>query len=115
MIDALPFGKHKPLGDVPDGYLLWTLRECKLSSGLRLAVGNELRRRNLDVPIPAQPPVKIPACRCGSDCFRADWMEDRRGQRRIRATCSCGRYLCFLPLVEPWISCANDNANKRSA
>ena len=45
----LPFGRHKdlPLSDVPSDYLDWLMRSCKLSSGLRLAIGNELRRRNL--------------------------------------------------------------------
>jgi hypothetical protein len=44
---TLPFGKHKgrPLGDVPGDYLRWMLRECKLSSGLRAAVGAELATR----------------------------------------------------------------------
>jgi hypothetical protein len=108
----LPFGRHKdqPLDTVPSDYLDWLLRSCKLSSGLRCSVADELRRRNIDVPRP--PIAKVPDCsRCASGMFRVDWMEDRSGRRRIRATCPCGRYLCFLPLVEPWISCANENAS----
>jgi uncharacterized protein (DUF3820 family) len=108
----LPFGRHKdkPMAEVPDGYLLWTLRDCKLSSGLRQTVADELQRRGIDAPAP--PIVHPPDCqRCHSGMYRVDWMEDRRGQRRIRATCSCGRYLCFLPIVEPWIFCANENAS----
>jgi hypothetical protein len=37
----LPFGKHagKPVAEVPADYLLRALHECKLSIGLRLAIG----------------------------------------------------------------------------
>jgi hypothetical protein len=47
---VFPFGKHKdePLANVPASYLLWSLRDCKLSSGLRAAVAGELQRRGFD-------------------------------------------------------------------
>jgi hypothetical protein len=43
----MPFGKHrgKLLGDVPDGYLSWLLRECDLDDWLRQAVEEEMRFR----------------------------------------------------------------------
>lgn len=113
-VTAMPFGKHrgKPLGEIPDGYLLWLLREAKLSSGLRLAVGNELRRRSVEAP-PPPPPRRPPSCGyCGEVDFAVGWMEDSRGNRRIRATCKgCRRCRCFLPLIEPWVSAANANAS----
>jgi uncharacterized protein (DUF3820 family) len=42
-IHTLPFGRHKgkPLAEVPVDYLLWALRECKLSSGLFAAVAGD--------------------------------------------------------------------------
>lgn len=111
---TLPFGKHKgtPLVEVPADYLLWVLKECKLSSGLRLSIGNELRRRSVETPAP--PPLKHPPrCdRCTSDLFHVGWMEDRSGKRRIRASCSCGRFLTFLPQNELWIALANNNASE---
>src|SRR5579871_4786201 len=110
---TLPFGKHKDKlpGEVPTGYLLWMIRECKLSSGLRLDIGDELRRRNVEAPAP--PPLKCPPrCkRCPSEDFSVEWQEDRRGRRCLRATCSCDLFLCFLPLIQPWIDAANEVAS----
>jgi hypothetical protein len=126
----MPFGKHagQPLAEVPDSYLLWCLRSCKLSGGLRLAIGNELRRRNVDVPAPL--PVRIPACdRCGStpartinhglsqprqlaDFYFFRWQENAAGQRVIRAECRhCSRFLIFVPTIEPFESLADENAS----
>jgi hypothetical protein len=115
---VLPFGKHKdkPLSEVPAGYLQWAIETCKLSSGLRAAVAEELTRRGVEAPAPPAPVLKIPPCRrCDSDRFRVAWQEDRNGGRRIRASCSCGAYLCFLPLVEPWVSLANNAVNPTAA
>jgi hypothetical protein len=102
---TLPFGKHRntPLADVPTGYLQWLLREAKLSSGLRSAVADELRRRNIRPPAATVPPP--PACsRCGPGpavCY--SWAEDRRGRKYIRRQCSaCGRWLGHAPLAEPY-------------
>jgi hypothetical protein len=109
-ITALPFGKHRghPLADVPVGYLTWVLRECKLSSGLRLAVADELRRRNVRPPVPTVPPP--PAC---SDCGPAagvgyTWAEDRRGRKYIHRQCSaCGRWLGHAPLRPQYVVLAD--------
>jgi hypothetical protein len=109
---SLPFGKHKgvPLTLVPTGYLSWALSATKLSGGLRLAVGNELRRRNVDVPAPA---VRIPVCeRCDNILHECRWQENAAGQRVIRAECrSCHGFLAFVPTIEPYIGLANENAS----
>jgi hypothetical protein len=67
----LPFGKDKwkPLGEAPSDYLLWMLTECKVSSGLRHAIGDELRRHNVGAPAP--PPLRHPphCTHCPSDGF----------------------------------------------
>ncbi len=100
----LPFGKfkRKPLADVPDDYLLWALRKCRLSSGLCAVITGELQRRNLDAP--TTPPPVIPACRrCGDVGYLCRWRVDRLGRKLIRADCRrCGRKLTFVPLVPPF-------------
>lgn len=114
----LPFGKHKgkALADVPADYLAWLLSACKLSSGLRAAVAQELHRRGRDVSAVApSPPPCVPAClRCGKAGYRVHWQEDRRGGRRVRADCAgtgCGRWLCWLPCVPPYSDEADANAS----
>jgi hypothetical protein len=119
---TLPFGKYRGrhLGEVPEDYLLWVLRECKLSTGLRAAVAAEYERRYttcefLDVPPPppAPEPAPLPACRgCRTVGIVARWQEDCRGDRRIRGECvRCGRFLCWLPQLEPWIRQADHHAS----
>jgi hypothetical protein len=114
-INALPFGKHmgRPLAELPGDYLDWLLRNCKLSSGLRAAVAGELARRGLNPP-PPPGPAPYPACRdCGRAGVVARWQEDSRGERRIRGECPrCGRYLCWLPILQPWIGQADAAASK---
>jgi hypothetical protein len=104
---VLPFGRHRgePAESVPTGYLRWMLAECKLSSGLRAAIGDELSRRGVQVPQP--PPARpVPECpRCPGVPPALCWLEDCRGGRRIRAECSrCRRFLGFAPIVEPDVS-----------
>jgi uncharacterized protein (DUF3820 family) len=106
---ALPFGKHKdkPLGEVPDGYLLWVLRECKLSSGLHRAVSEELRRRGIDVP---PPPLRRCPDHPGAGLI-CRWFEDAQGRRRIRADCTrCWRYADYPPVAPPYTTEADSNA-----
>jgi uncharacterized protein (DUF3820 family) len=114
-VHTLPFGKHKnrPLPEVPSDYLLWMARTCRLSTGLRAAVGAELAHRGLEVPSMPEPNPKIPLCaRCGIESFAVCWQEVRSGERRIRAECmKCGRWLSWLPVAEPWIRQADANAN----
>jgi hypothetical protein len=111
---VLPFGKHQgqPLPEIPPGYLQWLLRECKLSSGLRSAVADELVRRGL--PAPPPPPTPEPACHwCGFDGeMNYGWMQDRLGRRQIRRTCgSCDRRLGFAPQEPPYTNMADAAAS----
>jgi uncharacterized protein (DUF3820 family) len=112
---SLPFGKHKgrPLAEVPADYLQWFARTCRLSTGLRNAVADELARRGLESP-PEPGPAPYPACRdCGRAGVVARWQEDARGDRRIRGECPrCGRYLCWLPVIPPWVGQADAAASK---
>src|SRR5437870_2243042 len=89
---VLPFGKHKnqALDTVPSSYLLWLLRETKLSTGLRAAVADELARRGVRAPVqPPPPPRRCP--RCGSRELHGGWHQFADGTRQIRGTCtSCG-------------------------
>src|SRR5581483_4224317 len=112
---TMPFGVHrgKPLPDVPEAYLLWAVRECRLSAPLRLAVGNELRRRGREAP-PA-PPRRIPACRACGPAAKVTylWSEDRAGRKYIRSECrACGRWLGAAPLTEPFTTLADAAASK---
>jgi hypothetical protein len=113
-IHALPFGKHKdkPLSDVPTAYLQWAIRECKLSSGLRTAVADELTRRGVEAP-PPPPPPPIPRCRrCGDAGYSCNWQTDSAGRKRIRASCRrCGSHLTFPPCREPFTTQADRNAS----
>jgi hypothetical protein len=113
----LPFGKHRGASprDVPSDYLGRLLRECKLSSGLRAAVADELRRRGHDVPV--QPPAPPPRCRrCGGLNMALYWQElAGQGTRTIRADCRrCGRFVTFVPQTEANVARA-DAVNKPAA
>jgi hypothetical protein len=111
----MPFGKHRgrSLTEVPDGYLAWLLRECKLSSALRAAVADEVRRRGMEPPAPP-PPAPPPACwRCGaSGEVRYGWQEQRGGRRAIRRSCTrCGGCIGFAPLVPEYTRLADAAAS----
>jgi hypothetical protein len=114
-VTSLPFGiwKGTPLPDVPADYLLFTLRKCKLSSGLRSAVTAELTRRGVEVP-PAPPLPTIPHCsRCENTLPEFRWQQDSRGQRRIRAECrNCHKFLTFAPLIPPYTTEADHYASR---
>jgi hypothetical protein len=113
-IPSLPFGQHRgvPLPNVPTPYLLWLLREVKLSPGLRGNVADELARRGVEAPQP--PPYRPPTCqKCGPRSgLLASWMQDAAGKKRIRGECGqCRAYLGFLPQQEPYLSQANSTAS----
>jgi hypothetical protein len=99
---TIPFGKHKnqPLVLVPTGYLDWIIRACKLPSGLRGAIADELTRRGMTPPPPpARPVPECPSCDPLTG-YRAVHERDSLDRPRIRAVCAgCGRYLAFLPLT----------------
>jgi hypothetical protein len=114
-VHVLPFGRHRdrPLSEVPSDYLQWAIRECKLSSGVRTAVTDELRRRNVETPAPAPP---RPLIRC-PDHRHAElllfWMQDSLGRVRIRAECSvCRRSTDHPPCVSPYTELADANASQ---
>jgi hypothetical protein len=105
-VTTLPFGRHRsaPLGEVPTSYLAWLVRTVRLSSGVRAAVAAELARRGIDAPPPAPPAARpVPPCaRCGAAGYSCGWQQTRDGRRQIHAACTrCGRWLGFLPQVEP--------------
>jgi uncharacterized protein (DUF3820 family) len=113
---VLPFGKHKgqPLADVPGDYLAWLTRTCKLSSGLRSAVAQELARRGLRVP-PAPSPRPIRPCdRCGPGAgVIVHWQELRSGTKRLRVDCRrCGAFLTYPPMVSPYTTMADANKSE---
>jgi hypothetical protein len=120
VVPQLPFGKHKgrALNDpeVPASYLAWMLRECRLGSGLRLAVADELRRRSWNVPEqPIPKPPRCPDCRSAAE-LRYSWLEDSAGRRRIRVECSsCRRWLGFAAEIEPFISLADQSTSMTAA
>jgi hypothetical protein len=100
---------NKPLSEVPGDYLCWALRECKLSSGLRAEIGDELRRRGIVPPDPASS-HKPPVCPvCGADSgYSCMWQQDKLNRPQIKATCGrCGRFLKFAPCVEPFTTMAD--------
>src|SRR5262245_53383566 len=115
MTASLPVGKwrNRPLSDVDTSYLSWVYRDWKLSSGLRIAVADELQRRGLNVSRP--PPPSPPRC---PDCLspgepRFTWAEDTAGRKRIRAECgACGRFIQFAPEIEPYSSMADESASR---
>jgi hypothetical protein len=86
------------------GYLQWLLT-IKLSSGLRLAVADELRRRGRQAPEPAPPAPQLPCPQCGGREFRHRRLEDALGRRHIRRACArCGQKCGFAPHGEPYLS-----------
>ena len=106
-VTAIPFGKHRgrPLAEVPTDYLLWLLRVCKLSTGVRAAVTEELARRGQ--PAPDAPVKALPSCRrCGHADLQTRWQEMSNGARALRAECrACGSFVGFLP------TCASASAS----
>jgi hypothetical protein len=110
----IPFGKYRftPLVEVPAEYLNWLLRNCKLSARLRLAVANELRRRNLEAP-PPPAAVKIPHCsHCGNTLYDCRWQQDRAGRKCIRVECRwCHKFLAFAPMIPLFTDQADRNAS----
>jgi hypothetical protein len=96
---TLYFGMHrgKPLADVPADYLQWTLRNVKLSSGVRGAVVEELRRRGVEVPVAPQPrEPSCPGCPAGTGITCA-WFLDTLNRRHLKAWCrGCNRALGFV-------------------
>jgi uncharacterized protein (DUF3820 family) len=74
----LPFGKYRnrELTDpeIPADYLLWFLRTCDPSTGLRAALRQELRARGVkkaDLPPDPGPPPRPARCRrCGPTRLR---------------------------------------------
>jgi hypothetical protein len=109
VVQALPFGRHKgqPLPDIPDSYLQWFIRTVKTSPSIRDAVVSELERRGLRVPPgPRYVPPQCSSHKHGG--LRCRWETDSRQYRRIRATCGkCGRFVTWLPQVEPWTTAAD--------
>lgn len=98
---VLSFGRHKgePLTTVPTSYLDWCLRTVKLSTGLRLAVADELRRRGVQTPALPLPPPR--AChRCGSADVRIVWHQHSDGRRQTHGTCQrCGGNCGAVPMT----------------
>jgi hypothetical protein len=98
--------------DVPTSYLCWLLRECKLSSGLRAAVREELARRGLNAPAERPPPPPPDCARCGKVALLYHWAEDALGRRRVRRECGrCGAWLGFAPTAQPFVAQADANAS----
>ena len=61
---------------------------------------------------PTGRPILPPCSRCGFKGIRASWQEDRNGRRRIRGECwDCRRYRGWLPMREPFIRLADQNAS----
>jgi uncharacterized protein (DUF3820 family) len=95
---VLPFGRHRGQAPsaVPSDYLLWLLRKCNPSSGLRSAITDTLRSRGVEVEAPTPKPP--PTCRrCGCLDLVVSWHEIRGGRRAVRADCQrCGRFVGML-------------------
>jgi uncharacterized protein (DUF3820 family) len=110
---TMPFGKYQgiPLQEVPASYLDWLLRFWKLSSGLRAAVAGELNRRGLEAPAAPPPRPLRPCPEHPSAGHVLSWLEDRRGRKRVRASCKvCGRHCDTPPSRPPYSDEADRNA-----
>jgi uncharacterized protein (DUF3820 family) len=115
MTMKMPFGKHKDkvLSEVPGSYLEWLTRTCKLSSGMKLAVVEELTRRGISTP-PAAPVRPVRRCHEHPNavpvCY---WMQDRLGRKMIRGQCPvCHRRTDHPPIMPPYSDQADANQSK---
>jgi uncharacterized protein (DUF3820 family) len=113
----MPFGKHRgqPLRDIPTSYLRWLVGGVKLSSGLRLAVAEELQRRGVEVGLPPSQPFPVRACdRCPAAGVAFGWAEDSLGRKRVRASCTVCDCLLAIPPSRPPYSTLADIAASAS-
>jgi hypothetical protein len=102
---TLPTGRHQhqPLSTVPTSYLLWALRDMRLSSGVRSAVRAQLQARGVRLP-PEPPPRAVRCPGCGGGDLRVRWQAHRAGQA-LRGECRrCGRFCGWLPQVPEYLS-----------
>ena len=106
----MPFGKHagKPLSAVPTGYLSWALANCRLSSGIRSAIGAELRGRGEPAPVTDTAALPTcPTCPNGGD-IAYSWDRDSIGRPVIRRRCrTCGRKLSLAVEMGEAMALAN--------
>lgn len=62
----------------------------------------------LPLPIPT-----VPCIRCGGTKPHYGWQQMRNGRRHLRVECGgCGRFLKFVPQVEPFLTLANGTASE---
>jgi hypothetical protein len=110
----MPYGKYRdvPVCDVPQDYLAWFLANCKVSSGLRAAMREELVRRGTDPatlpPKPAEKPQ--PQCRrCGGTELRLSWQPlSNTSNRMIRGDCRrCDVFVSYVAQTDANVSEAN--------
>jgi hypothetical protein len=100
---AMPYGKHRGRApdEVPCDYLLWMLRNCKLSGGLRQAIRDSLLAREVDEDqLPPEPAPQAPCCRrCGGVELLLTWQALGNTESKvIRAECrGCGAFVYFAP------------------
>jgi hypothetical protein len=112
---TLPTGRFKglPLTQVQTKYLQWYLATVKTSSGVEAGIVAELSRRGAPVPEPPPARRQPPTCpTCGPEGgYTCAWQNDILGRPHVKATCGrCGRFLKFVPCVEPFTSMAEADA-----
>jgi hypothetical protein len=110
----LPYGRYRgcPPRSVPVDYLLWFVRNCKTSTGLRAAIRSELLSRGVPASrLPPEPKIRPARCpRCGGFADVLAIHPDHWGALAVQCTTRSNQVARLkkalaLPALRVWLQC----------